>query len=355
MVSVDKLNRFGPPIGLLVIAGALLGLMPYAAGYDTDRRALFDAIYIISRDVEDWSHTIFVPALVGLLILWKRRDLPLGLREPFRWGWLVLGLGCFFFWFGYVADVVYIGYLSWQVILAGLVLVIFGFQFFRGLFFLWFFLVFTWPFLFLDTMLAFPLRQLMSMISYQFLNLVGVDTELVGTAIVSAANSAEGLSQSELFAVDIADPCSGIRSLFALAMMSALYGYVIFPVKETFSRLQKEKPWMKGVCLITDYWKHWLLIASALPLAVVGNFFRVMMLTFGTMWFGDDFAIGTHEDPSAYHLGAGFAVFVVALMGMVVVSSILEEGPVEYFRRRFGRIKKIDPESKHDEEKGEKD
>ncbi|NDC00655.1 MAG: exosortase/archaeosortase family protein [Verrucomicrobia bacterium] len=71
-------------------------------------------------------------------------------------------------------------------------------------------------------------------------------------------------------------------------------------------------------------WRKILLFAASLPLAILGNFSRVLMLTFGTLLFGNDIAIGSHEDPSGYHLAAGFAVFVVALGGMVLLGRLLE-------------------------------
>ncbi len=66
------------------------------------------------------------------------------------------------------------------------------------------------------------------------------------------------------------DPCSGIRSLFALTMIAALYAY--FAVK--------------------PMWKQFIVFACAIPLAILGNLLRILMLTFGTIAFGTEFAIG---------------------------------------------------------------
>jgi hypothetical protein len=61
-------------------------------------------------------------------------------------------------------------------------------------------------------------------------------------------------------------------------------------------------------------------------LAVAGNFGRMMMLTFGTMFLGSAVAIGTEEHPTTFHMAAGFFVFVVALAGMVAIGWILQRG-----------------------------
>jgi exosortase/archaeosortase family protein len=141
-------------------------------------------------------------------------------------------------------------------------------------------------------------------LSQGFLNLIGVDTMRVGTALVSAPDYAAGLKQGERFALDVANPCSGIRSLFALMMVSALYGH-----------LTLEKTWQK-----------WTMFLISPALAVAGNFARMLMLTFGTILLGSGVAIGTEENPTTYHMAAGFFVFVVALGGMVAVGWILQGG-----------------------------
>jgi exosortase len=164
------------------------------------------------------------------------------------------------------------------------------------------FLMFAYPFYFLDTIVAFPLRGLMCQLSQLFLNGIGVETLRVGTALVSAPDYAKGLAQGQKFALDVATPCSGIRSLFALMMVSALYAH-----------LSLEKTWQK-----------WTLFLLSPALAVIGNFARMVMLTLGTILLGSAVAIGTEEHPTTFHMAAGFFVFVVALGGMVGVSRLLQ-------------------------------
>ncbi len=49
-----------------------------------------------------------------------------------------------------------------------------------------------------------------------------------------------------------------------------------------------------------------VIFLSAFPLAILGNLARVIMLVFGSIFFGSAFAIGTTEDPSWFHEGCGF-------------------------------------------------
>jgi exosortase/archaeosortase family protein len=112
-----------------------------------------------------------------------------------------------------------------------------------------------------------------------------------------------GIPAGKKFAVDVADPCSGIRSLFSLMMASALYGHMA----------------------MKNWWQKWILFLCSAPLAIAGNLARILMLTIGTIVFGAEFAIGKSalSEPSWFHMAAGYLVFFVALGGMIAISKIL--------------------------------
>jgi exosortase len=169
------------------------------------------------------------------------------------------------------------------------------------------FLAFAWPMPFLDNVIAFPLRMVMSSAAVFFLDAIGIDVVRNGTGILSAPDPMLGIPAGQKFAVDVADPCSGIRSLFALMMVSALYAQ--FTLK--------------------TWWQKWALFACSAPLAILGNLARILMLTIGTIVFGAEFAIGKNAltDPSWFHMAAGYLVFIVALGGMVGIGALLTNGP----------------------------
>jgi exosortase len=215
------------------------------------------------------------------------------------------------YWIGYKVDITIVGFMSLQLMIGGLILWLLGWDMMKALAFPYIFLMFSYPFYFLDNIISFPLRGVMCELSQGFLNLVGVDTMRVGTALVSAPDYVAGLKQGERFALDVANPCSGIRSLFALMMVSALYGH-----------LTLEKTWQK-----------WMMFLISPALAVAGNFARMLMLTFGTILLGSGVAIGTEENPTTFHMAAGFFVFVVALGGMVAVGWILQGGLVKAWKK----------------------
>jgi len=290
-------------VAFAVVIG-LYGFIPYNFGFESKARSVFEMLQRFWTDpsTADWHHGMIVPLISVGLILHRAKDLEKVVIQPSGWGVLGVVAALALFWVGYKIDITIVGFLSLQLMIGGLILWLFGWEMMKAVAFPYAFLMFAYPFYFLDTIVAFPLRGLMCQMSQFFLNLVGVDTLRVGTALVSAPDYAKGLAQGQRFALDVATPCSGIRSLFALMMVSALYAHLTL---------------QKG-------WQKWVLFLLSPALAVLGNFARMVMLTLGTILLGSAVAIGTEEHPTTFHMAAGFFVFVVALGGMVGVSRILQ-------------------------------
>ena len=296
-------------VSLLLVT--LLLALQYSYGIGTTTYSLAQYIWRTWNESEDMGHgMIVVPAFVFLI--WNDRERLLALAP--RTGWPGLGLlilGLFLYWAGHQADVTFVGLLSVMIVLCGSVWWLLGWDFLKALSFPLAFLLFARPCPGLDMMIALPLRFLMSKISVIVLNVIGVPVVLSGTGILSAPDALHGFVAGQKFAVDVANPCSGIRSLFALMMVGSLFAHFT----------------LKGA------WRKWLLFLSTPPLAVMGNLARILMLTIGTVLFGSEFALGKNplEHPSWFHLLAGYLVFIVALLGMMGVASLLS---------RFGKTRK---------------
>jgi exosortase len=303
--SIER-RKFGWLLVAVVPALVFVALMvfPYASGYALGPVPLWQLLVAIWGASDEWRHGMFVFPVAIVLLFLKRKELS---KIPIRgssWGVLLIVPGLFLYWVGFMTNLQYFGYVAIQLMLAGCVVWFLGVRFFKAVFFIWCFLFFAYPFIFLEDIVAFPLRLLMSEASVRFLNLIGVHSIRDGTAIVSAPDPVAGIVTGQRFSVDVADPCSGIRSLFALTMISALVGILSFRTA----------------------WKVMILFAAALPLAVFGNFCRILMLTFGTVKFGSDFAVGSLEHPTWFHLAAGFVVYIAALMGIFVFAALLNLG-----------------------------
>jgi exosortase len=92
-----------------------------------------------------------------------------------------------------------------------------------------------------------------------------------GHALFSPAEGAE-------FRLDIAAPCSGIRSLLALTAFTALYAWHT----------------QKGVL------RKWLLFLCSVPIAVLANVVRVFSICLVAAVFGESAAVGYYHDYSGY-------------------------------------------------------
>ena len=80
--------------------------------------------------------------------------------------------------------------------------------------------------------------------------------------------------------------------------------------------------------------RRWLVFFMSIPLAMLSTMARILVLVFGSMVFGQPFAVGKGDHyASNFHLLAGVAVYLVALAGLVGV----ERG----INRLFGREKPL--------------
>ncbi len=287
---------------LVILAGvlALAAGIPYSIGYGNERVPIWQTVGVFWQ-MEEWQHCWMVP-LASAFIIWQRREQLLATPVNGHWtGFVVIAFAAFCFWAGYRTDNFFIGLGSIWLFIAGGILAMFGWRWGKLMLFPWAFLFFALPLVFLEEMIAFRLRLMMSTASVHLLNGFGFDAIQQGTAILSAPNALLGTAPGAGFSVDVADPCSGIRSLFALTMATALYAFF----------------------MVKPVWKQLFLFFCAIPLAIAGNMARILVLTIGTIAFGSDFAIGSLEEPSVFHLGAGFLVFIVAFAGMIGIGSLL--------------------------------
>jgi len=243
-----------------------------------------------SSDSPDYTYCLLVPIMVAYLIFEKRSQIA---RTPVRGNNAAMAgimIGLLLFWIGSRAGKQYVGCAGIQILLLGVIFWFWGGAMFRRLVFTWAIICFAWPLPFLDTAVAFPLRMIVSRLANYSLNLVGIPCIQNGTALLSAPASG-GLPLGARFQIDVADPCSGLHSLLPLLMFSAFYCYFFLPKR----------------------WQQWTVFLSAFVFMIAGNVVRILMLVIGCMTWGASFAIGTNDEPSWFHEGCGFAVFVMVL------------------------------------------
>ena len=94
--------------------------------------------------------------------------------------------------------------------------------------------------------------------------------------------------------LEVAEACSGIRSLISLITLAIVFGYFSDP-----------RPWVRAV-----------IVASAIPVAIVANGARVAGTGMAAQWYGPEAAQGF------FHEFSGWVVFVVAFVLMMAVHRV---------------------------------
>lgn len=242
--------------------------------------------FVFNEPREDMSHGWLVP-LFSIAILWmKRRELIRAAGAP-SWTGLLLAIpGFFFFLLGTLGDQVRITqigaiWLLWTVFYA-----IWGRKFGKAVAFPVAFLLFTVPMSFLDAFTV-KLRVVITALASGLLNGFGIPVQRVGTGLYCLSGGG--------FNLDVADPCSGLRSIFALTALTAAYAYLT----------QKT---LRG---------KWLLFLCSAPVAMLGNLARIFSIALVARFAGEEAATGFYHDYS------GYVVFLVAVMTITWLGGII--------------------------------
>lgn len=294
-----------PPSRLLAslwpAAAALLLLVvivPYAGGYEETRKTLIGILMDrwFASESTTWQYGAIVPFVVAWLI-WRKREILMNTKisgSAMGLAVIIASMGSYFV--GYKANNYYFGYLAIQLFVLGAVVWQFGWSWMRQLTFPWIVLGTAWPLYFLEDRLGFPLRMLSTQGVMAVVKLLHLPVVAEGTSLFSASS---GAAIGSWMTLKVDGPCSGMNTLFALMFIALLFAH-------------HQQPTLM---------RRSLLFMLSIPLAILGNMVRIGMLIGGCRLFGQDFAVGNHENEmSSYHLLAGLAVFVVAFVGLQAAS-----------------------------------
>ena len=241
---------------------------------------------------EDMSFGWYVP-LFSLYVVWTERKKILGSLGAPSWAGLLAALPFLALGFLGVRGV----QLRFEIVaFVGLLITVpwafFGKDTAKAILFPALFLLFCIPLAtFLDVVTV-HLRLLASSTAFAVARGVGADIVQQGTMVGAADGS---------FSIDVADPCSGLRSLFALMALTAGYAYFTQPT------------WLR----------RGILFAASVPIAILGNVMRILTIVLVANFASSDFATGFYHDYS------GFVVFAVAILLMVATG----EGITKIFER----------------------
>ena len=229
----------------------------------------------------NFEHGIFVP-LFALFVLWQdRKKLETIVPAPSWTGLPLVVLSLLMLILGVLGAELFFSRVSLLILLAGLIVLFQGWTLFRAVLFPWAFLILMIPIpnLILQQV-TFPLQLRAARLATGLLELVGVPVLRQGNVIVLAS-----------MPLDVAEACSGIRSLLTLLTLAIIYGY-----------LTETRKWVRVV-----------LAVAAVPIAVAANSFRIFGTGLLVQYWDPDKAEGF------FHAFSGWLIFVVALIMLFAV------------------------------------
>ena len=246
---------------------------------------------VVMRLVSDWYHDDnyshgFVIVPLALYFAYERRDqLRLAPRQPMTWlGLLVVAGSLLLLVAGTLGSEFFLTRVSLIGTLAGSILFLFGARHLRIVAFPLAFLLLMIPVpAILFNQIAFPLQLIASRFGESAVALAGVPVLREGNVIVLASTTLE-----------VAEACSGIRSLISLLTLGILFGY-----------FTDRRP---GIRI--------LLAVVTIPIAIVSNGLRVAGTGIAAHHFGAAAAEGF------FHTFSGWLVFLTATVMLFAVGRL---------------------------------
>ena len=236
--------------------------------------------HVFNDPKEDMSFAWYVPIFSGYVIWTIRRQIAESLHEPSLIGALLTIPAVFIGFLGVRGIQTRFAILSLIMLVIALPWAFFGRKTAEKFLFPAAFLLFCIPLASFLDIVTVHLRLFATGMASAILDGLGAPVVRTGTMISAIDGS---------FGIDIAAPCSGLRSIFALMALTAGYAYFNQP---TFCR-------------------RWLLFSLSVPLAILGNVMRILTIVLVGTLASPEFASGFYHDYS------GYIVFIVAISLMI--------------------------------------
>lgn len=265
------------------------GWLPYAI-----IAALLVAIYyhIAAKLVYDWytipdySHGFLVPLFAGYLIWDKKAKLSTVPVEPTWRGLSLIVLGIILLILGVYGVELFTTRMSFLFLMAGLIWTFFGSRMLRELRFPLLVLILAIPIpAIIFNHITFPLQLMASRIASNILPMLGVPVLQEGNVI-----------QLPVMKLEVAEACSGIRSLMSLFALAVFYGYFL---ERTTSR-------------------RTILALASIPIAVAANVVRIVGTGLCVQYWDPDKALGF------FHEFSGWVMFVISLCCLYLVHRTMQ-------------------------------
>lgn len=233
----------------------------------------------------NYSHG-FLIIPIALYFVWERRaKLASADVRPSWLGLLVLAGGISILLAGLWGSELFLSRVALLPVIAGIVLFLLGWNHLRILTFPIAFLLLMIPIpAIIFNQIAFPLQMFASRVGEWAISAAGIPVLREGNVLILARTTLE-----------VAEACSGTRSLVSLITLGIVYGYFMDP------RL----------------WVRMLIVASAVPVAILANGARVAGTGMAAHWIGKEAAEGF------FHEFSGWIVFLFAFVMILILQKFI--------------------------------
>jgi|SRR5579883_85141 len=233
----------------------------------------------------NFSHGAFVPFFSAFLVWRKReqlRDIP---QNPSWSGLIFLIAGLAMLTLGTFGAELFLSRFSILLVIAGICIYCAGWKLFRAVLFPWALLVLMIPIpAIIFNQITFPLQILSSKLASALLPLCNVPVLREGNVINLPS-----------IPLEVAEACSGIRSLMSLTTMAIIY----------------------GTLADNNVVRKILLALAAIPIAVAANAFRIFGTGLLVQYWDPDKALGF------FHEFSGWVIFIFSLMLLLSAHKLL--------------------------------
>ncbi|MDF1545539.1 MAG: exosortase/archaeosortase family protein [bacterium] len=234
---------------------------------------------------DNYSHGFLILPISAYLLYRQRKELIFPAPTA-RAGLFLFVFGFLGLLFGMAAGEYFTTRLSLVLVMTGLAYYHLGQENFRKAWFSFFLLLFMIP---IPATVYYaatgPMQTFAAQVTNSLLQIIGAPSVRQGNIILLGG-----------YSLEVAEACSGLRSLVSLLALSAIYGYL----------------WLPGrvIPLIVFF--------SAIPIAIVTNVFRIFTTAIGA------YVISPEIAESFLHELSGTMVFLIALILLIILSTVLK-------------------------------
>ncbi|MFH2138100.1 MAG: exosortase/archaeosortase family protein [Candidatus Omnitrophota bacterium] len=230
-----------------------------------------------------YAHGFLIPFVVGYLVFSKKEEIKSVKPHSQKNGLFILIISLLIHVFAGFFEINFLSGFALIGVLCGLVIYNCGFEIIR---------LISFPLFFISFMVPIPKVMTLGISFYMKIFAANAATALIGLVIpLKSAGSMVYLPNGVL---TVGAPCSGLKSLITLTALSLLFAHLTgFSLK-----------------------KKILFFIGTIPIALIANIIRIMLLILVFYVYGSEVAMGKFHDIS------GFLLFVIAFVGLVLLRKL---------------------------------